>query len=428
MKGYVDAANTIQSNQITGANSAITTANTNMKGYVDNALSSISSSKISANSSNVTVTASYVNVAINSSNIAAIRSTGLEILATTAATNTTSGALQVDGGAGIVGNLYAGNVQGTNLTGTVLTAAQPNITSVGTLTGLTVSGDVIANKFTSSNIFGNALTTGAAVFNGNAGAIVIDDSGQKRISWNDGGGNFNIRAGNYFNGVSLVYTKGAFDANGGATAMTMTSDAGDGVIALTVSSVQWPGNTVVWNQSVTLSTTTTTFTSGLTINSTNGLTAIANGGTNGVGNIGASGAGFNTVFAKSTSAQYADLAENYTSDNKYDPGTVVVFGGSKEVTASITSHDPSVAGVVSTNPAYLMNDTVDGAAVALQGRVPCRVLGPIAKGDRVVSSDVPGVAERLNMVKYQPGCIIGKSLETIETNTIQIIEVVVGRV
>jgi hypothetical protein len=166
----------------------------------------------------------------------------------------------------------------------------------------------------------------------------------------------------------------------------------------------------------------------LRLNSGNAVTAIINGGTNGVGNIGASGAGFNTVFARATSAQYADLAEIYTSDKKYIPGTVVVFGGDKEVTVSTTSHDPAVAGVVSTNPAYLMNDAVEGSAVALQGRVPCRVLGPVSKGDRVVSSDIRGVAERLDMSKYQPGCIIGKSLDYVPNGEIATIEVVVGRV
>jgi hypothetical protein len=165
----------------------------------------------------------------------------------------------------------------------------------------------------------------------------------------------------------------------------------------------------------------------LSLNSNNNTVAIANGGTNGTGNIGASGAAFNTIFAKATSAQYADLAEIYASDRNYVPGTVVVFGGEKEVTVSLTSHDPSIAGVVSTDPAYLMNDTVEGVAVALQGRVPCRVLGPVSKGDRVVSSDVRGVAERLDMTKYQPGCIIGKSLESVPDGEIATIEVVVGR-
>ena len=157
------------------------------------------------------------------------------------------------------------------------------------------------------------------------------------------------------------------------------------------------------------------------------VTAIVNGGTSGVGNIGASGATFNTVFAKATTAQYADLAEVYTSDQQYPGGTVVVFGGQAEVTQSHASHDTRIAGVVSTNPAYLMNHNETGVPVALQGRVPCRVLGPIGKGDRVVSSHIAGVAQALDPLQYQPGCIVGKALQAIDSTDISIIEVVVGR-
>jgi hypothetical protein len=157
------------------------------------------------------------------------------------------------------------------------------------------------------------------------------------------------------------------------------------------------------------------------------VTAIANGGTSGVGNIGATGATFNTVFAKASTAQYADLAEIYTSDQPYPSGTVVIFGGEAEVTQSHSSHDTRIAGVVSTNPAYLMNHDAVGVPVALQGRVPCRVLGPVSKGDRVVASHIAGVAQALDPVQYQPGCIIGKALQAIDSTDISIIEVVVGR-
>jgi hypothetical protein len=165
----------------------------------------------------------------------------------------------------------------------------------------------------------------------------------------------------------------------------------------------------------------------LSINGQNQVTAIINAGTAGVGNIGASGQGFNTVFAKATSAQYADLAEKYTSDFEYIPGTVLVFGGTQEVTITTQSHDPRVAGVVTTNPAYLMNDSIDGIAVALTGRVPCSVLGPVNKGDRLVTSEQSGVAQKLNKDLYEPGCIIGKSLEIIESAEIRTIEIAIGR-
>ena len=151
---------------------------------------------------------------------------------------------------------------------------------------------------------------------------------------------------------------------------------------------------------------------------------------NGVGNIGTSTTYFNTVFAKATSAQYADLAEKYTADVEYEPGTVVSFGGDAEVTKSTTNGDRRVAGVVSTNPAYIMNAGADGESVvqvALLGRVPCNVVGIISKGDRLVSSDIPGVAQALNPTLYNPGCIIGKALENYNSNQVGTIEVVVGR-
>jgi hypothetical protein len=150
---------------------------------------------------------------------------------------------------------------------------------------------------------------------------------------------------------------------------------------------------------------------------------------NAVANIGSSTSQFNTIFARATSAQYADLAEMYVSDSSYPPGTVVEFGGTHEITISSASHSTAVAGIVSTNPSYLMNSTQTGEhvlPVALTGRVPCRVQGPVKKGDVLVASSTPGVAQRIGM-NWQPGCVVGKSMEEINTAEIQTIEVAVGR-
>jgi len=156
--------------------------------------------------------------------------------------------------------------------------------------------------------------------------------------------------------------------------------------------------------------------------------SIVKSGTNGTGDIGQNDNRFGTIYGEASSAQYADLAERYLADEAYKPATVVVFGGKYEITQSTESHQRSVAGVISTKPAYLMNDAEeDGLAVALQGRVPCQVQGPINKGDLVVTSDIPGVAQRLDDAKYMPGCVIGKALETILSNETKHIEVVVGR-
>ena len=147
---------------------------------------------------------------------------------------------------------------------------------------------------------------------------------------------------------------------------------------------------------------------------------------NAVANIGSLANQFNTIFAKATSAQYADLAENYASDDVYPPGTVLEFGGVAEVTLA-SNATARVAGVVSTNPAYLMNSAYEGAgkvvSIALQGRVPCKVKGQVRKGDMMVSAG-NGYAQAAANPKI--GTVIGKSLENFD-GAEGVIEVVVGR-
>jgi hypothetical protein len=168
----------------------------------------------------------------------------------------------------------------------------------------------------------------------------------------------------------------------------------------------------------------------ITVNSGAAATAIVNGAGNAVGNIGSSGTYFNRLFAQATTALYADLAEVYKSDAEYPPGTVLIFGGDQEVTVSTSSHDARIAGVVSTNPAHVMNSGLVSeytVEVGLIGRVPCQVIGLVAAGDRVVSSSQAGVAERLDMQHYQPGVIIGKAVESYNGTGVGTIEIVVGR-
>lgn len=145
-------------------------------------------------------------------------------------------------------------------------------------------------------------------------------------------------------------------------------------------------------------------------------------------NLGSTVTWWNVIYGKSVQAQYADLAENYASDLDYAAGTVVVFGGANEVTTTNISHDPRVAGIISTNPAYLMNAVARNyLPVALTGRVPCFVRGPVEKGTVLTTSSVPGVAMALDQKHFVPGCVIGKSLQVIEDDSVQTIEVAVGR-
>ena len=142
--------------------------------------------------------------------------------------------------------------------------------------------------------------------------------------------------------------------------------------------------------------------------------------------IGSNTKKYNTVYAKATSAQYADLAEIYESDDEYEVGTVVIFGGEKEITVSSMGADPRVAGVISENPAYLMNDEATGQAVALQGKVPCKVVGQINKGDMLVThSQHPGVARK--GIDPKMGTVVGKALEEYNSTDIGTINIVAGR-
>lgn len=161
----------------------------------------------------------------------------------------------------------------------------------------------------------------------------------------------------------------------------------------------------------------------ITVTNTN--TAIVNGATSGSGNIGASGATFDTIFAKSTTAQYADVAEKYTADADYVPGTVVSFGGTAEITLCKQDQCAAVAGIVSTQPAYLMNAQLQHqhvAVVALLGRVPCLVQGPIRAGDLLVSA---GNGRARSATAPAPGATIGKAVKSFNGDT-GVIEVAVG--
>ena len=147
--------------------------------------------------------------------------------------------------------------------------------------------------------------------------------------------------------------------------------------------------------------------------------------------LGTSSLKWNDVYAETfngtaTAAQYADLAEIYSSDADYEAGTVVKIGGDAEVTQTNSFNDPDVFGVVSTNPAYLMNSEADGVAVAMTGRVPCKVEGRIKKGERLVSGSKPGFAKALGSNTYDMRSIIGRALVDKDTFDDGVIEVVIG--
>ena len=131
----------------------------------------------------------------------------------------------------------------------------------------------------------------------------------------------------------------------------------------------------------------------------------------------------NLFSGTASQAQYADLAEKYTGPESLEPGDVVVFGGGYEVEQCSEENDHRVAGVISTDPAYMMNSEAEGHYVALCGRVPCKVTGPVAKGDLMVSSALGGHAKADN--NAGPGRIIGKAIGSSEGGE-AVIEVLVN--
>jgi len=138
---------------------------------------------------------------------------------------------------------------------------------------------------------------------------------------------------------------------------------------------------------------------------------------------------YSNIYGHSVHAHYADLAERYASDVPYESGTVVVFGGEAEITTTTEARDVAVAGVISTNPALKLNADAGNSQthpyVALRGRVPCKMIGPVSKGDLIVTADnEPGYAQSIG--KENAGrSVFAKSIETDLTEGKKLIEVVV---
>ena len=124
----------------------------------------------------------------------------------------------------------------------------------------------------------------------------------------------------------------------------------------------------------------------------------------------------------------ADLGERYAADDAYEPGTVVVFGGDAEITASTFAKDNRVAGIITADPALRLNGEAGSDRthpyVALKGRVPCRMVGPVSKGDLLTTSDLPGTAQQAT--DYRTGTILGKALGELGNGEVGIIEVFVA--
>jgi len=279
--------------------------------------------------------------------------------------------------------------------GTVTTNAQPNITSVGTLTSLTVTGNIsganiIGNHYGAGNNLSNiqgANVSGAVAYATTAGTVTTNAQPNitsvgtlSAVSVTANVTTGGIKTDNYYyaNGVAISFDGAYSNSNVASYLPTYTGTVG--ATALTTGANTTAG-TITGNWSLS---------SGSKLQST-----------------------------------YADLAEYYTADiSTYEPGTVLQFGGTAEVTVA-SPETSRVAGVVSTNPAFAMHEICAAPAVpiALQGRVPCKVTGSIRKGDMLVSA---GYGRAMASSSPSMGTVIGKSLEDFD-GLFGVIEVAVGR-
>ena len=290
-------------------------------------------------------------------------------------------------------------------------------TSISALTETTTINGTTVGPFdyagTTYKVTANTL--GAFI---NTNAVTVSATG------NITGANLNA-AGLSLSGnvLSALTTAFAISSN---TTITTTGNANGGNLnaTITANAASFTGGVVSVTGNITAGNLTTAGI--LTVNSGGAATAIVNGAANVVGNIGSTAKYFNQVFAQATTALYADLAEVYEADADYTPGTVVSFGGNKEVTKSASAGDSTVAGVISANPSYLMNNGLTAAhraIVALTGRVPTSVTGTVTKGAMMISAG-NGVAQACATPAM--GTVIGKALENFSGKS-GIIEIVVGR-
>lgn len=308
---------------------------------------------------------------------------------------------------------------GTELYGKLMTPDQPNITNVGTLANLAVTGNITVNgalvhteqsdaTFNSLNdtpIGGSIPSTGtfttissqSAVINGRIDAIRGDFNTINSTT-------ISIRAdiSPSSNVNADLGTSGSWFRNVYARTAYIESIVSDSVTL----------------DSATLSDLVV---DNLTIN--NSLVPSSNVAID----IGTPSLWYRNIYGRAIHAVYADLAEKYLADDHYDVGTVVCIGGEQEITVSDIEYDTSVYGVVSVNPSYIMNSALHGGTtVGLKGRLPCKVFGRVKKGDKLVNG-ANGYAIAMDESMYKPGCVLGIALEDKDTLGIGMIEIVLSK-
>ena len=380
----------------------------------------------------------------------------------------------------VTGNISGGNLSGTSIVGTLTTASQTNITSVGTLGSLAVTGNTTSGNFVGTLNGSGANVTSISATNISSGTLAQARLANASLTVNGTsialGGSGTVTA--TATGTLTIGSGLGGTSYNGSTGVTITNTGVTSIVAGTNISVSGATGAVTVNVSGTVAAATQAA-DATNVNGTNAnlgystsAVSVGSGGQAGPQVLGQGGGAAVMSFHRpgayavnmgldtdnvfriggwsdgastyrfqvaaggaitaatfsgiSTQAKYADLSENYVADADYEPGTVLDFGGNGEVTLSTQSNSVRVAGIVSTNPAYLMNSHLDAThvvALALSGRVPTKVTGTIRKGDMMVSD---GQGRACACATPAMGTVIGKALQDFDGES-GTVEIVVGR-
>ena len=371
-------------NTITGLSTSAPSADGDVanKKYVDDGLSGLSQNSISQGNSSVTVTDSgtgAIAIAVDGSTVINTVAAGATVTGTLTSTSTGSFATGTT-----VGNLTLANGSITDSSGAI-SFENENLTTTGSVNGAAgnftgavgVDGnfDVATNKLTVNATTGNTLIAGTLDVTGSVTA-----SGDLTVT-----GNLQV------NGTTTTVNSTTVDiadlnitvASGASTSAAangagLTVDGASATMLYVNSTDSWDFNKAV--------ICTSGFTGDLT--------------------------------GTATAAEYSDVAERFASDSMYEPGTVVALGGSAEITAVAEEASDEVFGVISSlqQAAFKMNGGAGSDEthpyVAMTGRVNVKVIGPVNKGDRLISASTAGYARAATKAECTAFNVIGRALKS----------------
>jgi hypothetical protein len=285
-----------------------------------------------------------------------------------------------------------------------------NVTGGNVLTGGLVSatGNITGGNVNTTLVTATTLSATANVQGGNLRTTGLISSTGNITSAGNIAGSFFVGNGSLLTGLSAAVSVQKI-TNGTSN---VEINATDGNVSITVGGT---ANVVVVDNSTIYANVVS-------------VQSIAKTGSNAVGNIGSAANYFNRVFATATTALYADVAERFEADELLAPGTVVEIGGVKEITRARDDLSENVFGVISTRPAYMMNggagEDDTHPPVAMTGRVPVSVTGPVHKGDRLVSAG-NGLARAAKPGEATAFNVIGRALAAKPDAGVGVIEAIV---